>query len=127
MRVLCGGEDGVMGIYGGELLLEDKHRDAANRLVRIDAIYKYPGQRAIITGTIMERLPLPFGAVVRIRVIGPCTDARAANRAGYEVQVRAAHRRLTETLRAQGDAEACTVLERRDAAATGISGSYCRR
>lgn len=126
MRVLCGGEDGVMGIYGGELM-PDPHKEAENRLVRIDAIYEYPRQRAIITKGIMERLPLPWGAVVRIRIIGPCEGARAANRAGYEVQTREALRRLTEALRADGDEEAASLLEHRRADETGISGSYCLR
>ena len=126
MRVLCGGEDGVMGVYGGELL-PDKHKEAENRLVRIDAIYEYPHQRAIITHSLMERLPLPYGAVVRIRIIGPCRGARAANRAGYEVQTQDALKRLTEAYRAQEDEEAASFLEKRSGTETGISGSYCLR
>ena len=126
MRVLCGGEDGVMGVYGGELL-PDPHKEAENRLVRIDAIYEYPHQRAIITHGIMERLPLPYGAVVRIRIIGPCRGARAANRGGYEAMVKDALRRRTEALSAEGDEEAACLLKERRAADTGISGSYCLR
>ena len=126
MRVMCGGEDGVMGIYGGELL-PDAHSTAEHRLVRVDAIYAYPDQRAIITRSIVERLPLPWGAVVRMRIIGPCEGARALNRAGYDAMLKEAHRRLTEALKARGDEEACRILAGRRPTETGISGSYCRK
>ena len=126
MRVLCGGEDGVMGVYGGELL-PDPHREAENRLVRIDAIYEYPHQRAIITHILMKRLPLPWGAVVRIRIIGPCEGAGAADEGEYERMIEDALRRRTAACRAEKDIEAYIELKKRKAGLTGISGSYCRR
>lgn len=126
MRVLCGGEDGVMGVYGGELL-PDPHEGAENRLVRIDAIYEYPDQRAIITRSIMKRLPLPYGAVVRLRVIGPCERPRAADEDEYVGMIDSALRRRTAASRTARDVEVYIELKRRDPRLTEISGSYCKR
>lgn len=125
MRVLCGGEDGVMGVYGGELL-PDNHKEAENRLIRVDAIYDYPKQRAIITHNIIERLPLPYGAEVRLRVIGEDGRAGAADEEAYAAMIQAALERLIAAYRHDNDVEAYLVLKRRDSALTGISGSYCR-
>lgn len=126
MRVLCGGEDGVMGVYGGELL-PDPHKEAENRLVRIDAIYEYPHQRAIITHNLIERLPLPWGAVVRVRIIGPCERAQAADESEYARMIEDALRRRTAAYRAEKDIEAYIMLKKREPGITGISGSYCRK
>lgn len=126
MRVLCGGEDGVMGVYGGELL-PDKHKEAENRLVRVDAIYEYPKQRAIITHDIIERLPLPYGAVARLKVIGPCERPCAADEDEYERMLADALGRLTAAYRQDRDIEAYVLLKKREIRMTGFSGSYCRR
>lgn len=126
MRVLCGGEDGVMGVYGGELL-PDRHKEAENRLVRVDAIYEYPKQRAIITHNIMERLPLPYGAVARLKVIGPCERPCAADENEYERMLADALGRLTAAYRRDRDIEAYVLLKKREIRRTGFSGSYCRR
>lgn len=115
-----------MGIYGGELL-EDPHKEAENRLVRIDAIYEYPDQRTIITREMHERRPLPYGAVVRIRLIGPCERAGAESREEYEGMIQDALTRRTAACRAQRDIEAYVALKKRDARETEISGAYCRR
>ena len=127
MRVLCGGEDGVMGVYGGELL-PDAHREAVNRLVRIDAVYVYPRQRAIITHSIQERLPLPYGTVVRIRVIMEIGKAGAANEDEYGRMVESALRRLLKADWMQGDREVQEILAgRAGKALTGVSGFYARK
>ena len=115
-----------MGIYGGELL-EDPQKEAENRLVRIDAIYEYPDQRTIITREMHERRPLPYGAVVRIRLIGPCERAGAESREEYEGMIQDALTRRTAACRAQRDIEAYVALKKRDARETEISGAYCRR
>lgn len=126
MRVLCGGEDRVMGVYAGELT-PDIRGDASSRLVRVDAIYAYPQQRAIITHSIHERLPLPYGAVVRLHVIGPCERPGAASEDEYGDMLEAALEALTESLRTQGDYEVWEILRsRRRMRMTGISGSYAR-
>ena len=126
MRVVCGGEDGVMGVYGG-ILLPDTRKEAEHRLVRIDAIYRYPCQRAIITHSIFERLPLPYGAVVRVRILGPDARAGARDAEEYGQMLYLAHRRLLQALMDEGDWEAYAVLEQRPAPVTGVSGSYCTR
>ena len=126
MRVLCGGEDGVMGVYGGELL-PDRHKEAKNRLIRVDAIYEYPKQRAIITHSLMERLPLPYGAEVRLKVIREDERPGAADEEEYHKMLQAALERLTGEYRKQTDIEAYLLLKRREKGLTGISGSYCRR
>ena len=127
MRVLCGGEDGVMGVYGGELL-PDAHREAVNRLVRIDAIYVYPRQRAIITHSIQERLPLPYGAVVRIRVIMEVGKAGAADEREYGEMVERALRRLLRAEWTENDKEVREILEgRAGRLLMGVSGSYARQ
>lgn len=115
-----------MGVYGGEML-PDPHKEAENRLVRIDAIYEYPHQRAIITHNLFERMPLPWGAVVRIRIIGPCERARAADEDEYAIMIEDALRRRTAAYRAEKDIEAYIMLEKREPGITGISGSYCRK
>lgn len=115
-----------MGVYGGELL-PDRHKEAENRLVRVDAIYEYPKQRAIITHSLMERLPLPYGAEVRLRVIREDERPGAADEEEYHKMLQAALERLTGEYRRQTDIEAYLLLKRREKGLTGISGSYCRR
>lgn len=114
-----------MGVYGG-ILLPDIRREAEHRLVRVDAIYVYPSQRAIITHSIYERLPLPFGAVVRTRVIRPDSRPGAANEQEYEDMLANARRRLLEALMTEGDFEAYQIIKTRKAHVTGVSGSYMR-
>ena len=125
MRVLCGGEDGVMGVYGG-VLLPDIRREAEHRLVRVDAIYVYPDQRAIITHSIYERLPLPYGAVVRTRIIRPDSRPGARDEQEYEDMLKIARRGLLERLMMDGDYEAYEIIKTRGARVTGVSGSYMR-
>ena len=126
MRVLCGGEDGVMGVYLGELA-PDTRCDAVNRLVRIDGIIDYPRQRAIITHGIYGRLPLPYGAVVRMRIIRPCEDAGAASEEQYGDMLEAALARAMEAYRRTGDYEVWEILRRRRRLRkTEISGSYSK-
>ena len=125
MRVLCGGEDGVMGVYGG-ILLPDIRKEAEHRLVRVDAIYTYPCQRAIITHSIFERLPLPYGVAVRLRIIGQDARRGARNEKEYEDMLRIAHRLRMEELMEAGNWEEYGLLQARGALVTGVSGSYCR-
>ena len=127
MRVLCGGEDGVMGVYLGELA-PDTRSDAVNRLVRVDGILKYPQQRAIITHSIHERLPLPWGAVVRMRVIRPTEEAGAASEEEYGDMLEAALEEAIEAHRRTGDYEVWERLRiRRRLRMTGVSGAYSKR
>lgn len=127
MRVLCGGEDGVMGVYLGELA-PDTRSDAINRLVRVDGILKYPRQRAIITHSIHERLPLPWGTVVRMRVIRPTEDAGAASEEEYGDMLEAALEEAIEAHRRTGDYEVWKRLRiRRRLRMTGVSGAYSKR
>lgn len=125
MRVLCGGEDGVMGVYGG-ILLPDVRREAENRLVRVDAIYVYPRQRAIITHSVFERLPLPWGAEVRIRILGQDGRPGAKDEQEYDDMLEIAHRRLMSDMMNEGDWEVYRLLKHRRALVTGVSGCYCR-
>ena len=126
MRVLCGGEDGVMGVYLGELM-PDVRSDAKNRLVRVDGIKRFPGQRAIITHSIYERLPLPFGAVVRMRIIGPTEEAGAVSEEQYGDMLEAALEEATEAHRRRGDYEVWERLrKRRRLRMTGVSGAYAK-
>lgn len=126
-RVICGGEDGVMGVYGGEPA-PDPHRTAAHRLIRVDAIYRYPGQRAIVQDAMCERLPLPYGAVVRMRIIGEDERKGAQDEAEYNRMVEAALLRLLAAPETAEDSEVYGILtERIGRHMTAVSGSYARR
>ena len=117
----------MLGVYGGELA-PDLHTTAAHRLIKVDAIYRYPGQRAIIQDTLYERLPLPYGAVVRLRIIGEDERQGAQDEAGYNIMVEEALLRLLAQPETAADEEVCGILMRRVGRhMTGIGGSYARR
>ena len=125
--MLCGGEDDRKGIYGGELIEDDVRHDAENRLVRIDAIYAYPDQRAIVTNSIAPRLPLPYGAIVRTRIIGPDKARGAPDSAAYAVMIGCALKRKIEEAASLRDRMSEALLKARKNTDVGIDPTYCRR
>lgn len=122
MRVRAGGEDGH-GVYTGEVLPEPVARP--RRLIRVDGIVRYPSQRALMARGIYERLPLPYGSVVRMRVCAP-TDAPAARDAAEygEMVERALQARLEESRR---DDEREILRDRAGKYLTGVDKSYCTK
>ena len=115
-----------MGVYGGELI-EDVRRDAVNRLVKVDAIYQYPAQRAIMTDSLHERLPLPFGAIVRMRVIEEDRRPGCRNADEYGDMLEAALNRLMGQPETIADIQVYYILlMRAGRRLTGVSGSYAR-
>lgn len=126
MRVMCGGEEGVKGVYAGEII--DLLDGYENKLIRVDAIVCYPVQRSIITKQIFERLPLPYGAVVRLQVIGPFKGRAAKSAREYNDMVEFALHERMHLVRKVGDLEELKVLEGRyGRRKTGIDGSYARK